>query len=73
MPEELQSRITAPEMYALNVAQLTLEGSAEVRLSLFYDMNLQICPRRQEYLRSSGVPVSLSWGKKRRHLRQGWR
>lgn len=62
MPEELQSRITAPETYTLNAAQLTLEGSAEVQLSLSYDVNLQLYPRRQEYLRSSGVSLLALWG-----------
>ena len=62
--DELQSRI-APETYTLDAALLTREGAADVQLSLFYDYrtNLQLYPRWQEYLRTSGVPVLALWGK----------
>lgn len=55
----------APETYYLDQALLDREGNKEVQLDLFqdYGSNVELYPRFQEYLRTSGVPVLAAWGK----------
>jgi pimeloyl-ACP methyl ester carboxylesterase len=54
-----------PEAFTLDQALMERAGNKEIQLDLFgsYGTNVELYPRFQEYLRSSGVPVLTAWGK----------
>ncbi|KAG7695144.1 hypothetical protein KL912_003830 [Ogataea haglerorum] len=49
----------------LDWALLSREGQTDIQLGLFFDYqnNIRLYPQFQEFLRNSGTPVLLTWGK----------
>lgn len=62
---EKPDSVIPPETYHLDHALLHREGVVELNLDLFYDYrtNVDLYPEVQKYLRDSGVPVLVVWGK----------
>jgi pimeloyl-ACP methyl ester carboxylesterase len=62
---EKPDSVIPPETYHLDHALLHREGVVELNLDLFYDYrtNVDLYPEFQKYLRDSGVPVLVVWGK----------
>lgn len=54
-----------PAAYTLDVALLGRPGQTSLQLKLFYDYrtNVELYGKFQEYIRESGVPVLVLWGK----------
>lgn len=54
-----------PESYHLDSALLTRPGNQDIQLDLFrdYKNNVVLYDRFHEYLKTSGVPVLVAWGK----------
>lgn len=54
-----------PAAYSLDAALLNRPGQTGIQLSLFYDYqtNLSMYPQFQDYLKSSHIPILLTWGK----------
>jgi pimeloyl-ACP methyl ester carboxylesterase len=54
-----------PESYYLDAALLARPGNEDVQLDILYDYrtNVELYPRFQQWLRSSGVKVLTVWGK----------
>lgn len=54
-----------PAAYVLDEALLKRTGQTNLQLGLFYDYknNVDLYPKFQEFLRSSNIPVLLTWGK----------
>jgi pimeloyl-ACP methyl ester carboxylesterase len=54
-----------PESYYLDYALLDREGNRDIQLDILrdYRTNVELYPKFQEYLRTSGVPVLTVWGK----------
>jgi pimeloyl-ACP methyl ester carboxylesterase len=54
-----------PETYHLDTALMLRPGNQDIQLDILYDYrtNIAVYPKFHEYLRSSGVPVLVVWGK----------
>jgi pimeloyl-ACP methyl ester carboxylesterase len=62
---EKSDSIIPPETYHLDQALLHREGAVELNLDHFYiyRTNVDLYPQFQKFLRDSGVPVLVVWGK----------
>lgn len=54
-----------PLFWTLDLALLKRKGQTKIQVELFhsYQLNVELYPKFQKYLRSSNVPVLLLWGK----------
>lgn len=54
-----------PLAWTLDQALLTRPGQTKIQVELFHDyqLNVELYPKFQEYLRTSNVPVLVAWGK----------
>jgi pimeloyl-ACP methyl ester carboxylesterase len=60
----LDTRLIAPEAYALDSALLARPGNDEIQLDLFldYSSNVALYPKFQEYFRTKRPPLLAVWG-----------